>query len=86
MNEINMIIWPALYGVTGHAVGSLIGMGVAGAIAGVVLGYVTGEGLAHGCRVSQRVGADDPQGGGGRCRCKDDPPATCRDRSVHIPQ
>jgi len=42
MNEINMIIWPALYGVTGHAVGSLIGMGVAGAIAGVVLGYVTG--------------------------------------------
>lgn len=42
MSEVNLTIWPVLYGVTGHAVGSLLGMGVAGAIVGVVLGFVTG--------------------------------------------
>ncbi|GMR12607.1 MAG: hypothetical protein BMS9Abin29_0797 [Gemmatimonadota bacterium] len=42
MYEINMLIWPAIYGVTGHALGSVFGLGWLGAIVGVVLGYVTG--------------------------------------------
>ncbi len=42
MGEINLTLWPAIFGVTGHALGSLLGFGWVGAIVGVVLGLATG--------------------------------------------
>ncbi len=42
IGEINLTLWPAIFGVTGHALGSLFGLGWVGAIVGLVLGVATG--------------------------------------------
>ncbi|MGD2135853.1 MAG: hypothetical protein PVF27_06815 [Gemmatimonadales bacterium] len=41
MYEINAIIWPAVYGVTGYVLGGLVGSAMVGAVVGAVLGVGT---------------------------------------------